>query len=206
MKNDIHFWMATLLRGALALVIGSAVMVIPDMSRTLLLMPFAVAFSILCLAAYGVLDSAIVFVTSFMVPSRAKVALRLQGSVGVVVGVVLFTVVYDQVRLHWFLYLIAFQALSAAVTEFIVARHASSRHASVWNYAAAAVALVFMVLYSLAAVFLGENLLPREAAWLIYGYLAGFGMAQCVTGGRMLYADYQAEEMLQTQAVDPIGG
>jgi hypothetical protein len=53
MKNDIHFWAATLVRGALALSVGSAVMIVPAMAQILLLLPFAVAISILCLAAYG---------------------------------------------------------------------------------------------------------------------------------------------------------
>jgi hypothetical protein len=52
-----------------------------------------------------------------------------------------------------------------------------------------------MVIYSLAAVFVGETLLPREIAWLIYGYLLAFGMAQSLTAARMLYADYQVEAM-----------
>ena len=77
---------------------------------------FAVVISILCLATYGVLDSAVVFITSFMASSRVpKISLRLQGTAGGVVGVTLFSIVYNRVRLEWFLYLIAFQALCAAI-------------------------------------------------------------------------------------------
>src|SRR5215471_2302183 len=102
MKNDSHFWRATVIRGSLALVFGSAVLVIPDMANSLLLLPFAVAVSILCLAAYGVLDSAVIFVTSFMASSRIpKIALRLQGTFGVIVGVTLFFIVYDRMRMEW---------------------------------------------------------------------------------------------------------
>lgn len=192
MKNDIHFWWATVARGGLALLIGSAVMVIPDMTGSILLLPFAVAISILCLAAYGVLDSAIIFVTSFMASSRVpRTALRLQGVFGVMVGVTLFSIVYDRVHLQWFLYLIALQALCSAVAECVVARHAFSRWISVWNYAAAMVALVAAVVYLLAATVLGEALSPRKISWLVYGYLAAFGMAQCLTAARMLYADHQ---------------
>jgi len=191
MRNHIHFWWATMLRGVLALVIGSAVMVIPDMARTLLLLPFALAISILCLAAYGVLDSAVVFITSFMASSqRPRIALRIQGTLGVLVGVVLLSIVYDRVRLHWFLYLIAFQALCTAIAEFIVARHASNKRVSLWNYAAAAVALLFTIMYSLAVIVFGELFTAREIAWLIYGYLLTFGLAQCLTAARMLYADH----------------
>lgn len=200
MNNDIHFWLATVVRGALALIIGSAVMVIPDMARTLLLLPFAVAISIPCLAAYGVLDSAIVFITSFMVPTLTpKIALRLQGTIGVVVGVLLFSVVYDRVRLHWFLYLIAFQALSTALAEFVVARHAFTRSTSIWNYAAASVALLFLIAYSFAATVFVNALTAREVAWLIYGYLLALGLAQCLTAARMLYADRQVMALDRTQ-------
>lgn len=196
MKNDVHFWIAILVRGALALVVGSAVMVIPDMASTLLLMPFAVAVSILCLAAYGVLDSTIIFVSSFMVSTRsARIALRLQGACGVLVGLLLFFVVYSRFPLHWFLYLIAFQALCTATAEFIVARHAFTRAILRWNYAAASVALLFLITYSAAGAVFGEGLSSREVAWLIYGYLVTFGMAQCLTAARMLYDDYRVVEL-----------
>ncbi len=201
MKNDIHFWVATLIRGAVALVVGSAVMVIPDMATTLLLLPFAITVSILCLASYGVLDSAVVFITSFMTTSRlAMIALRLQGTLGVIMGVVLLSIAFERVHLHWFLYLIGLQALSAAVAEFIVARHALTRSTSVWNYAAALVALVFVAAYSIISATVAEGLSAREIAWLIYGYLVAFGMAQCLTAARMLYADHEvlaAEHNLQ---------
>lgn len=202
MKDDIHFWVATMIRGALALIAGSAVIIIPDMARTLLLLPFAIALSILCLAAYGVLDSAIVFVTSFMVPFRLpKTALRLQGSLGVVVGILLFSVIYDRVQLHWFLYLIAFQTMCNSVAEFIVARHAFTRSLSAWNYAAALVALLFMLAYGLAATVFSDALTSRDIAWLIYGYLLTLGLAQCLTAGRMLYADRHRTSSLNTQKI-----
>ncbi len=198
MRNDIHFWKATLVRGGLALLFGSAVMVIPDMARTLLLLPFAVAISILCLAAYGVLDSAVVFITSFMASSRVpKIALRLQGTFGVMVGVTLFFIVYNRVRLEWFLYLIALQALCAAIAEYVVGRHAFTRGTSIWNYAAAAIAFAAAVTYLLVATVPEPSLDPRQIAWLVYGYLIAFGMAQCLTAARMLYADQQIVAVAQ---------
>jgi hypothetical protein len=198
MKKDVHFWMATVARGILAVITGSAVMVIPDMARTLLLLPFAIVISILCLAAYGVLDSVVVFITSFMVSSRvSKVALRLQGTFGVIVGVLLFTVVYDRVLLPWFLYLIAFHALCTTIAEFVVARHAFTRSTTVWNYAAAAVALLFLVAYTMAATVFVDSLSARDIAWLIYGYLLALGLAQCLIAARMLYADCQLMTLAQ---------
>jgi hypothetical protein len=120
-----------------------------------------------------------------------RVALLFQGMVGVICGIILLVVVYDRVRLHWFLYLIAFQALCVAIAEFVVARHAFPRSTSAWNYAAATVALVFVVVYALVGIYFRETLLPREIAWLIYGYLVAFGLAECLTASRMLYADVE---------------
>ena len=78
MKNDEHFWWTTLIRGFLALLTGSVIMVVPDMANTLLLLPIAIVVAILSLAVYGVLDSVLVFVTSYMAASQpAKIALRM---------------------------------------------------------------------------------------------------------------------------------
>ncbi len=193
MKNDIHFWAATLIRGVLALLIGSAVLVIPDMAKTLLLLPFAIAISVLCLAAYGILDSAIIFATSFMAATRrAKFALRIQGIAGSIIGIILFSVVIDRVQMHWFLYLVGFQALGIAIAEFVVAKHGVAEPTTVWNYAASAIALLCGIAYLVPALLYGPDLQPRTIAFLVFGYLIAFGMAQCITAARMLYADRQA--------------
>jgi hypothetical protein len=76
MKNDDHFWWTTLVRGFLALLTGSAIMAVPDMTNTLLLLPIALVVAILGLAVYGTLDSVLVFVTSYMVSSRVADAFR----------------------------------------------------------------------------------------------------------------------------------
>jgi hypothetical protein len=140
-----------------------------------------------------VLDSVIVFTTSFMAASpRARIALRLQGTVGAAVGVLLSSFVFDIVRLHWFLYLVGFQALCASGAEFIVARHASTEGTSIWNYSAATIALLSGTAYMIVATMFGSNLLPRTLALLVFGYLMAFGMAQCLTAARMIYADREA--------------
>lgn len=68
MKAYSEYWAATLIRGLLAVVAGTGVLFIPEMASTILLLPFAVVISILCLAAYGMIDSAIILTTSFMIP------------------------------------------------------------------------------------------------------------------------------------------
>ena len=60
-----NFGIVTILRGVLALLIGSGVLILPDMTRNPLQLPIAVAIVILSLATYGIADSILVFVTSY---------------------------------------------------------------------------------------------------------------------------------------------
>jgi len=186
MKAYSEYWATTMIRGLLAILAGTGVLFIPEMASTILLLPFAVAISILCLAAYGAIDSALVFTTSFMIPHQqpGRFALRIQGICGAVIGVLLFALVYDHVELHWFLYLASVQAAGVAVTEFIVARGTSAHHGANWCYAAAGVAAI-----SAIALLFGGDLSPRELAWLIYGYLGVFGFNLFGLSARMLFAE-----------------
>ena len=64
MKTYSEYWTATLVRGIVAIVAGTGVLFLPEMASTILLRPFGVVIAILCLAAYGVVDSAIVLATA----------------------------------------------------------------------------------------------------------------------------------------------
>lgn len=193
MRRDEHFWWITLARGFVALVAGSAIAVVPDMARTLLLLPMAIAVSILGLAVYGVLDSVLVFITSYTVASRlARIILRLQGVIGITLGALIYRVFFFRVQLYWFLILIAIQSLSTAVAEFLLARHSMTPSTSRWNFTAAVIAFGFSCSYSCMALTFADRLLPQEITWLLYGYLVAFGIAQCLTAARMLYADRTA--------------
>jgi uncharacterized membrane protein HdeD (DUF308 family) len=186
LKAYSEYWVATMIRGLLAIVTGTAALFIPEMASTLLLLPFAVVISILCLAAYGVIDSAMVLTTSFMIPYQqpGRLALRMQGFLGAVIGILLFALVSDRVDLHWFLYLAAIQAGSAAVAEFIVARGTSAHHGAKWCYVSSGIAAISSI-----ALLFGRNLSPREFAWLIYGYLGVFGFNLFALSARMLFAE-----------------
>jgi len=189
-----NFWIVTIFRGVLAILLGSAILVVPDMARTLLLLPFAVAFAVLSLAAYGVVDSILVFVTSFFASLRpARVGLRLQSAVGVILGVLFFNILFDKIQLHWFLYLIALQAFASAYSEFLVARHTSRRHGSRWSYAAAGAALLCALVYAIVAAFAPENLTERQTAFFVYAYLGVYGVAQVLMAVRMLRIERQAD-------------
>jgi hypothetical protein len=193
MERDVDFWIAVLARGLVALLAGSAILIVPDMAKTILLLPIAIAVAVAGLAGYGVFDSALIFVSSFMVESaKVKIALRVQGLMGVSIGLLLLSVVYNQVQLKWFLSFAVLQALSAGIGETVVAKHTRNRAASHWNYAAAAVAFVFAAVYGFIRVRLAGELTPRALSWAVYMYLLAFGIAQCLTAARMLYADRQA--------------
>jgi hypothetical protein len=53
MKAYSEYWIAAMIRGLLAIVAGAGVLFIPEMASTLLLLPFALVISILCLATTG---------------------------------------------------------------------------------------------------------------------------------------------------------
>jgi len=186
MKAYSEYWAATMIRGLLAVVAGTGVLFIPEMASTILLLPFAVAISILCLAAYGTIDSAIILTTSFMTPHQqpGRLALRMQGICGAAIGMLLFVLVSDRVELHWYLYLAAVQAATAAITEFMVARGTSAHHGANWCYASGGVAAISSI-----ALLFGKNLSPHELAWLLYGYLGVFGFNLFALSARMLFAE-----------------
>lgn len=190
MKNDMHFWITMLFRGFLALFAGSFVMVIPNMGRTLLLLPVAIVVSFFLLAIYGSLDSVLVLISSFMTESRfVRLALRSQGSIGLVIGTLFLSMLLDHVKPEWFLSLAAFQAFTAGIGEILVARHSITHSASIWNYAGAGVAFCASVFYLVLRIYFAPNLTPGQIAWFVYSYLVAFGIAQCLTAARMLYAD-----------------
>jgi hypothetical protein len=193
MQRHLHFWYLILARGFLAVLGGCCALLLPDMARTLLLLPLAVAISILVLGVYATLDSSLVFVASFLLDSsRSRLLLRLQGVVGITIGAVLLTVMYDHVRLEWFLDLVALQLLAVAVGEVGVARHAHAHLKSMWNYAGAVTALLFAIAYLAAGLAFANILTPRQITLFIYYYLLAFGVAQCLIAARMLYSEAHA--------------
>lgn len=196
MKRLETFWVVTIYRGVLAILIGSAILVVPDMARTLLLLPLAVAFAVLSLAFYGVADSILVFLTSFFASlRRARTGLRVQSACGLAIGAMFFSIFIDRIQLHWFLYLIALQAFAAAYSEYLVARHTSRRHGSRWSYAAAGAALICAVGYTIAAAIAPDNLSPRTISFLAYAYLGAFGVAQTLMAAWMLHIERRADAL-----------
>ena len=189
MKTYSEYWTATLVRGIVAVVAGTGVLFLPEMASTILLRPFGVVIAILCLAAYGVVDSAIVLATSFMIrhDQPGRVALRIQGLAGATIGLLLFALVYNRIDLQWFIYLAALHAASAALVEFIVARETSRHHGALWCYAASGIAAL-----SAIALLLGRDGGPHQLTWLLFAYLGVFGFNLVILSARMLFAERSA--------------
>lgn len=188
MKRDVDFWFTVLARGLVALIAGSAILIVPDMAKTILLLPIAVSVAITGLAAYGIFDSALILVSSVMSETpRVRSALIIQGLLGITIGVLLLSVAFHRVQLKWFLSLAAMQALFAGIGEWVVAKHANSRSVSLWNYAACGIALVFSVVYAVLRIGAEKVLSPASLSWAVYVYLLAFGISQCMTAARMLY-------------------
>jgi hypothetical protein len=70
LKKDLHFWVTVLARGFIALLAGGGILIVSAMARIILLQPIALAVAIVGLAAYGVVDSTLIFVSSFMCESK----------------------------------------------------------------------------------------------------------------------------------------
>jgi uncharacterized membrane protein HdeD (DUF308 family) len=185
-KTYSEYWTATLVRGVIAIVAGTGIVFLPEMASTILLRPFGVVIAILCLAAYGIVDSAVVLATSFMLHAGqpGRIAMRLQGLAGATIGTILFALVYNRIDLQWFIYLAALHATSAAIVEFVVAQGTSKQHGSRWCYAAGVIATL-----SAMARIMGRDGGPRELTWLLFAYLCVFGFNLFVLSARMLYAE-----------------
>ncbi len=186
MDSYSKYWVASAIRGLFAIATGTLILIVSDLVKTIVLLPIAVVMSSLCLAAYGVIDSAMVAASSFVMPrhSRGKIASRLQGVCGIVLGILLFLVASEKLKLSWFVYLAAAQATCTAIAEFVVAAETAKHHSSRWCYVSAMIAL-----FSAVVLLLCGNLPPRELAWVIYGYLGFFGLNMLMLSARMLFEE-----------------
>ncbi|MEI9977615.1 MAG: hypothetical protein WDN23_01215 [Edaphobacter sp.] len=203
MRPYTEYWAAMMVRGFVAILFSTAVLFISGLAATILLLPLAIVISMLCLAAYGVLDSVIVIASSFMVPADrpGRLMLLLLGVVGVAIGILMFSIIYDRVTLHWFLYLAAAQAFAVAVAELIAARRTSAHHGSKWCYTSAAIAAVS------AAVLLSlRNLEHWTTAWVIYGYLGLFGLNLVALSANMLFARAHSSSTIEPITRDNVHG
>jgi len=184
MRAYTEYWVAMLLRGFFAVLAATAILFLTGVAATVLLLPLAIVSTILCLAAYGMVDSAIVIASSFMIPRNrpGRLVLRVQGVCGLIFGALMFSVIYDHVTVAWFLYLAAAQATAVAIAEFGVARGTADHHRSKWCYMSSVIAAVSaIVLISLG------GLEHKQIVWVIYSYLGVFGLNLIALSAWMLF-------------------
>lgn len=189
MSEYTAYWGATCARGVIALIAGVVIVFCSALRSTILLMPLAIVFSLMALAAYVVVDSAIVLASSFMLPHHhlGRIALRVQGFIGIAIGITCFIVSSQERDLRWFLYLAALQALCVAIAEYLAARDTASYHNSKWCYMSAYIALIS----SLVLLFFHQAT-GHLLAWLLYGYLWSFGLNLLLLSSHMLFEELHA--------------
>lgn len=182
-----NYWIVMLFRGALATIFGCAIVLIPQMSSSMLLLPFAMVLSVIFLAAYGAADSALVFFESFTLPSRlGQVATRLQGVFGVVIALLLMTLVMDHARLHWFFYLVAAHAGASAIADFMTARHVWRHHRTILVYATALISGAASLYFLLYGMLEAPDAPASTSSAMLYSYLLLFGVVSCGLACMML--------------------
>lgn len=188
MTEYTAYWGATCLRGVTALLAGVVIVFCSAMRSTILLMPLAVVFSVMALAAYVVVDSALVLASSFLLPRHhlGRVALRIQGFVGVLIGIACFVIASGERALTWFLYLAALQAFCVAIAEYLAARDTVQYHHSKWCYMASYIATV-----SALVLLFFHRATGHLLAWLLYGYLWSFGLNLLLFSSHMLFEEFQ---------------
>lgn len=186
MTGYTAYWGAMCIRGVIALVAGLAIAFCSALNTTTLLRPFGVVFSLLALAAYVVVDSAIVMACSFMLPHRhlGRIALRVQGAIGTMIGVACFIVAQREADIGWFLYLAALQALCVAVAEYLSARDTAQDHQSRWCFVSAVIAA-----FSSAILLACHRATGHFLSWLLYSYLWCFGLNLFLLSCHMLYEE-----------------
>lgn len=187
MTDYTAYWGATCVRGLIALMAGVVIAFCSALNAMLLLMPLGIVISLLALAAYIVVDSAIVLACSFMLPHRhlGRVALRIQGFVGTMIGIACFMASRTEVR--WFLYLAALQACCVAITEYLSARETADYHSSKWCYASSVIAALSCVVLLTFRHATGHLL-----SWLLYSYLWSFGLNLLVLSCHMLFEEFHS--------------
>ncbi len=187
LDKNRRLWTMTLVRGGIAIMTGCLVMITVDMEKTILLVSVGVAMAVTALALYGILDSLLILASSFAYPHVwPRRAMQVQGTIGIVIGTLLLSLLFDHAGVEWFLPMAVVQALSTAVGEVVLLNHTREQRWAVWDLAGAFVATCFGVVYTVMRIHAGTGFSPVELTRAIYLYLLLFGAAQAVTSVRML--------------------
>jgi hypothetical protein len=183
------YWLATCVRGVIALAAGVTIIFCSELNSTILLLPLGIVLSRLVLSAYVVVDSAVIVASSFMLPHHhlGRVALRIRGAIGMPIGIACFILGQGEADLEWFIYLVALQAASVAIADYLFAREIAEFHNSKWCYAAAGIAALSSI-----GLLIFHNATGHLLIWVLFGYLWCFGLVLFVLSCHMLYEEHRA--------------
>ncbi|MDE3103622.1 MAG: hypothetical protein KGK08_00465 [Acidobacteriota bacterium] len=197
MQHATIYWIATIARGLFALSAALVLVLVPQLTATVLLLPLAVVVAALTLAAYVTLDSVVVLLAGLVLRGQTLAApvLAAQGALGVVLGASLFYAVHAHESFPWLVLLLAAQSLAAAFAEFRIARHHFVPHAVVWCYLSSAIAAFAGVL-----LFLTRGLPLPQLAWVLGTTLGLFGANQLALAGRMLVEQWRMAQQVPTSS------
>jgi hypothetical protein len=188
MQSYDKYWLTTLGRGVLAILVSAAIapltLILASSLTTLILFPLVLTASILCLSLYGLLDSTLVLVTGAALPRfrYAHWALMVQGMVGAAVILLIALQPIRFMHLQVLVVLAAIQAMCTALADSITAVHARQHHvATGWLLACSSISLLCGV-----ALLFGRSLPPLELTNLICCYLLLLGGSFLLLSIRML--------------------
>lgn len=168
MLTTDNYWGLNLVRGLLALAAGLCMAFVPSAINSMLLVPWALAFSLACLGLYGTLDSALLMSTSLILPmhNSARWFIGLQGIVGVGLCGLWFWLPGSPEALELTAMTAALQAICVAATDLTVGASMRSRHGEVWINVSAAISI-----FSGIIIVLCRNLGASDLAKIITAYL-----------------------------------
>jgi uncharacterized membrane protein HdeD (DUF308 family) len=198
MKNFHEYWTFLAIRGAVTIVAAMIIVAMPFGAAWIITIPVALALTADCLAVYSIFDGAVAILLNRLLPAEAnrRNALFAQTAIGVVVGTLLFFVVYDMLSLKALVWIIAAQFAAGAVVESFVARDTHRHYGCLSCYSIAMVLGFFATVLPLASGFDAARITLTVA-----GCVALYGASQFVMGARMLFVEYRtghpAPEMSQ---------
>jgi hypothetical protein len=198
MGNSTKYWASTMFRGVAAMLAGTGVFFLPHLIPSSFRAPVVVSLAMLCLAAFAVIDAAILSRTAWTIAEsrRQLLAFRTQSIGAILLGASLFWMVYSQRQLRWFLAAAALQALLAAGSSLAISAHTTAPKSLSCR-------LSFLAeLACAAALLLGALLIRNGGSWLIDTYLCCFGLNLMLLSITMLSAENTPSRLTSSFTLD----
>ncbi len=177
MREFTGKWWLFGVRAALAATLSAAMFFSQTFLREPLVEVFAIPFVVLMLCLYGVLDGLVVLgiAAGPALPHHSRRVMMLQGTCGIVIGILFATFFFQHANIRWFAALAAIQAGATGIYELVLASHLRRHLSSELKLVGAGLislvsALVLPLIYDGSAF--------RVGYWIeIYGLLMAFNFS-----------------------------